>query len=465
MTYDQAIEYLNGLTNYERRHEPEAMRQVRLDRMQRLCERLGDPQRRVRAILVSGTNAKGSICAMIYEILRAARKRVGLYTSPHLEDVRERIRTSGTGRPEDRISREEFAAAVERLRPAIDACAAEPELGAPTYFEAMTAAAFVHFAQQRVETAVLEVGMGGRLDATNVAEPVVSVIGPIGLDHTDVLGLDAASIAREKAGIMRPSRPVICAPQCPDAAVVLREQAQARGARLIEYGQPISARVFEHDADGLLLAVQGLRGTYESLRVPLLGRHQAENAALAVGAVETLTDRGALRSAVRTGLGRVRWPGRLEVVSRDPLVILDGGHNPPAARALRATIEELWPGRPLHLVIGLSADKPLAAVAEILGPMAATLTCTSSGHPRACPPRELADCFGRPGGRPAAVVDDPLDACTCVRNAAKPGDIMLVAGSLFLAGRVRAGLSVGRRAGSRQRDDRQLEAGACPSSP
>jgi dihydrofolate synthase/folylpolyglutamate synthase len=307
----------------------------------------------------------------------------------------------------------------------------------------------------------LEVGLGGRLDATNVAEPAVSVLGPVGLDHADVLGPDTASIAREKAGILRPSSTVICAWQPPDAAAVIREAAQAQRCRLIEYDAQIIATIGRYSAEGLELAVQGVRGEYGGIRLPLLGRHQAENAAIAVSAVEALTDRGAPRTAVRKGLAKVRWPGRLEIVARDPLVMLDGGHNPQAARALRATVEELWPDQPRHLVIGMSSDKPLAAVAEILGPMAATVTCASSGHPRACPAEALAERF-RQVGSAAHVIEDPLDACTCAMNAAGPGDVVIVAGSLFLVAKVRSGFSARRsRSESRPGQYQRMEVGSC----
>ncbi|MBI3087836.1 MAG: bifunctional folylpolyglutamate synthase/dihydrofolate synthase [Candidatus Omnitrophica bacterium] len=441
MTYDDALRFLDSLTNYERTHDPQAMRQVSLERMRRLCGRLGDPQQRFRSILVAGTNGKGSICAMLDAILRAAGFRVGLYTSPHLTDPRERIRVSegGTGGEAGWISQEAFAAVIGRLQPAIESGRSDPD-GPLTYFETLTAAAWLHFAQQGVHLAVLEVGLGGRCDATNVAEPAVSVIGPIGFDHADVLGPDLLSIAREKAAIMRPGRPVVSAQQPPEVAALLRELAAQHESPLIEYGQAVSADVITHDPlGGVCVSVQGTRSRYEALQIPLLGRHQAQNAALAIAAVEWLSREGSPFAAIRAGLGQVSWPGRLELVWDSPLVLLDGAHNPPAARALRETLDEFWPDRPVSLLLGMSRDKAVREVGEILAGRAETIVCTQSAHPRACNPKRLA---AQLKGLPSTVVaiPDAVDACTYLLNTADPARLIVVTGSLFLVGQLRAAL-------------------------
>ena len=460
MTYDDAVAYLNTLTNYEQTHQPEAMRTVPLSRMRALCARLGDPQTSFRSILVAGTNGKGSICAMSYEILRAAGLRVGLYTSPHLEDLRERIRISAEcgmrppapsnagragnaewTRPEaDWISPEAFAALIERMRPAIDSFTGSAE-GPLTYFEALTAAAFLHFADRKVSIAVLEVGLGGRLDATNIAEPAVSVIGPIGLDHTEILGQDLLSIAGEKAAVMRPGRPVISAAQHPEVAGLLRERAAAKGCRLIECGQQVGVDVLAHEpASGLRVSVRGTRGRYEPLRVPLLGRHQADNALMAIAAVEALAKEGAPYRAVEAGCSAIRWPGRLELVHDRPIVLLDGAHNPPAARTLAQTLQELWPHRRKHLLLGISRDKAAQGIGEPLIPLASSVTCTKSRHPRAGDPQQLAESMDRFGVR-AAVMPDARDACTYLLNTVDPEDMIVVTGSLFLVGELRTALA------------------------
>ncbi len=442
MTYRDALAYLETLTNYERTHQPSAMRHMPLERMHLLCERFGHPQRRFRSILVAGTNGKGSICAMLYSILRQAGLRVGCYTSPHLEDIRERIRVSaecGVQSVEhaDWITTREFAAAIGRLRPVVEELNARLDGGPLTYFEALTAVAFLQFAQQHVDVAVLEVGLGGRLDATNIVEQAVSLIGPIGLDHTDILGPDLASIAREKAGILKTPHVVISAPQPPEASEVLRDVAARRGCRLVEYGRHLTADVTGHQRDGLRMRLQGTRGSYEDLTVPLLGRHQAENAALAIAAVEALSEDGIPHAAIRAGLAAVQWPGRLEVLEERPLVVFDGAHNPAAAQVLRQTIEELWPGRAVHLLMGVSADKSLHAMAEAISPLVASVTCTASRHPRASAPEAVAQAW-RPLCRAVAVIPDAADAYTCLLNTVAPEDLLLVTGSLFLVGELRA---------------------------
>lgn len=434
-------DYLDGLTNFEREHLAEAMRAVTLERMQQLCERLGQPQRQFRSILISGTNGKGSTAIMTAHILAAAGLRVGLYTSPHLRDVRERIQIGGRGaggggRVEnglEPVGAESFEAAVERVRLA---AADGPTLRLPTFFEAVTAAAFSIFAQERIDIAVLEVGLGGRLDATNVAEPAVSILTPIGLDHMDILGPNTAAIAREKAGIFRAGGVALSAPQPSDAAAVIRERAAALPCRLVEVGSDVEAEILAHTPEGLRLNVDGTRGRYEDVRVPLLGRHQALNATLAIAAVELLSDSGAPHAAVAGGLGRVSCPGRIEMLGDSPVVLVDGGHNAQAAAVVRATIEELWPDRPTHLLVGMSKDKPITEVGNVLAPIADTLTYTQSAHPRAADPRILAEHFGT-CGRPVNVINDPLDAYTCVLNTAAPGDVILVTGSIFLIGELR----------------------------
>lgn len=445
MTYQEAIAYLGTLTNYEQAHQPEAMRQVRLARMRWVCDRLGNPQRAFRSVLVAGTNAKGSISAMVYAMLRCAGLRVGLYTSPHLEDVRERIRVGGDAweEGEDWIGPQELATLIERLQPVIEASKTHAE-GPVTYFEVVTAAALLHFAKRQVRIGVLEVGLGGRVDATNVVEQDVSVFGPIGFDHMDVLGQELGAIAKEKAGIVskedvprgRSARAVvISARQPPEVARVL-ESAVSSTNQLVSYGRQISSAILRHDPDGVRLTVQGLRGTYEGLCLPLIGRHQAENAALAVAAVEALSGDGAAHTIVRRGLARVRWPGRCEIMPGEPLVVLDGAHNPQAACALRNTLEDLWPKRAVELLVGMSCDKSARAIGEHLAPSAASIVCTRSRHPRAADPAELARQLAAYHQR-IEIVEDPVDAYTYVVNRAGPEGIVVITGSLFLVGALR----------------------------
>ena len=449
MTYGEAIAYLERLTNYERARDPEAMRGVKLERMRRLCRRLGDPQRRFRSVLVTGTNGKGSVCAMLYAMLREAGLRVGLYTSPHLEHLRERIRVWDRGAEEpgahgdDWISEEEFAALVARLRPELEAPGAGAFGEGPTYFEALTAAALLHFQARRVDVAVLEVGLGGRLDATNVVEQSVSIIGPVGEDHTEILGMEPAAIAREKSAIIKPGQTVVSAAQAPDVREVIEAACREQGAPLLTAGRDTTAAVLSHSLEGLECSITGVRGVYESVKLPLLGRHQAHNAVLAVTALEALADTGVPYGLVEQGLARTEWPGRLEVVHERPLVIMDGAHNPPAAEALVETLRELCGDRRIHLLVGMSKDKSPEEFGRRVGRLAASAVCTRSRHPRALDPVQLA---GRlwPYCPDVHVMADSVDALTYLLNVVPAQDAIVITGSLFLVGELRSAIRQSR---------------------
>ena len=443
MTYDDAVRYLDTFVNFEHARSAEALRAIPLARMRRLCQRLGDPQRRFRSVLVAGTNGKGSIAAMLYAMLRESTLRVGLYTSPHLEHLRERIRVSadpdaGRAHGEDWIGPEAFAAHVAAIQPLVEELRPAPE-GPPTCFELLTAVALRHFASQRVEVAVLEVGLGGRLDATNVVEPAASIFAPIDVDHAEILGRDRTLIAREKAGIIKPNQVVIAAPQPDEVLAVLREAADQHAAPCLVAGRDFTAAVEEHTLEGLRVSLGGLRGAYEHVRVPLPGRHQAWNAAAAVVALEVLSNAGQPHELVARGLASTVSPGRLEVVHETPLVLLDGAHNPHALVALRDTLTELCPGRRAHLLVGMSSDKSVEALGQLLGGLVGSATCTRSHHPRALEPLELARRLA-PYCADVSVMSDPVDAYTYVVNAAAPSDVVVVAGSLFLVGQLRAAL-------------------------
>ena len=448
MTYEDAVAYLESFTNYEHALQPRAMRDLKLERMRRLCRRLGDPQRSFRSVLVTGTNGKGSISAMLYAMLRESALRAGLYCSPHLEQLRERFRAwaSGPSSEEqaydhgaDWIREEEFAAIIEQLRPVLEHMRRDSPEAVPTHFEVLTAVAFVYFQRQRVHTAILEIGMGGRLDATNVVDQAVSVIGPIDVDHSSVLGYDPVAIATEKAGIIKPGQIVLTASQQAGVLEVLRAACEEQGCPLFVFGQDLTAAVQHHSLDGLQATIAGLRGIYESLEIPLVGRHQAENAALAVGALEALADTGIPYSLVERGLRRVEWPGRTEVVHEAPLVIMDGAHNPQAEAALAKTLTELCPGRRIHLLVGISSDKSPESLGQLLGGLCVSATCTRSRHPRAMDPLELAQRLS-PFCPDVHAMSEPADAYTYLLNAALPTDVIVVTGSLFLVGELRGAI-------------------------
>ena len=446
MTYQDAVAYLGSLTNYEHTRQPQAMQAITLERMRSICQRLGDPQRRFRSVLVAGTNAKGSVCAMVYSMLREGTLCVGLYTSPHLEDLRERIRVwSGTPaggertEGDDWISEAEFAALVDELQPVLEQLREETPEDPPTHFEALTALAFLYFNQRGVDVAVLEVGLGGRLDATNVVDQAVSVITPIAVDHADILGSDPVAIAREKAGIIKSRQVVLTAVQDPGVAEVLRQVCEEHGVPLITCGEAVTVGVQHHDLDGLQVSITGLRGIYESLTLPLIGRHQAQNAALAVSALEALSNAGIPYAMVEQGLSQVDWPGRIEAVNHAPLVLLDGAHNGHAAQALVKVLTELCHGRRIHLLIGMSSDKSVEEFGSVLGSLAVSATCTTSHHPRALKPPDLARRLS-PFCADVHIMSDARDAYTYLFNAVAPADVIVVTGSLFLVGELRAAL-------------------------
>lgn len=281
--------------------------------------------------------------------------------------------------------------------------------------------------------------MGGRLDAVNVVDQAVSVFGPIDMDHADILGADPARIAGEKAAILKPGQVALTAPQQDGVAAVLRASCEERGVPLWTAGRDLTAAIAQHTLDGLQLTLTGLRGIYESVELPLVGRHQALNAALAVGAVEALSGTGIPHGLVERGLAKVEWPGRIEVVSDEPLVLLDGAHNTQAAAALREALLELCAGRPIHLLVGMSSDKSPEQIGELLGGLAVSVTCTRSRHPRAFEPVELARRLA-PFCRDVHVMSDPADAYTYLLNAVSGPAALVVTGSLFLAGELRRAL-------------------------
>lgn len=431
MDFPAALRWLEHLSRFGVR--------LGLERMAHLLAALGHPEERVPVVHVAGTNGKGSTAAMIAAVLQEAGYRVGLYTSPHLECYTERIRLNG--RP---IARERFAALVAEIEPAV-AAAAAAGLDHPTEFEVGTAIMYRYFAEEGADVVVQEAGLGGRLDSTNlVRRPLAAVITPVDLDHTDRLGPAVTEIAREKAGILKPGRPAVLAPQLPAVRAVLGEAAARLGCPLTVVEEDVRFQPRSLALEGGVMDYRGRSWDWAALRVGLAGRHQLVNAACALAALEVIAAEGFRlpEEAVRRGLAGVRWPGRLEVVRRRPLLLLDGAHNPAGARALRSALEELLPGRRIILVSGMLADKDAAgALAEMAAP-AAEVVATRPDSPRALPPDELALLVpgGGAGGRPVHVVPDPIEAVALALERAGPEGAVCVAGSLYLVGRVRAGL-------------------------
>ncbi|WP_287417235.1 folylpolyglutamate synthase/dihydrofolate synthase family protein [Oceanithermus sp.] len=372
-----------------------------LERIRALIARLDHPERAFRVVLVGGTNGKGSTARALARVLQAAGERVGLFTSPHLLDVRERIEVDGAA-----IAPEALDDLLARLAPHLEASGA-------SYFEALAAAALVHFAEQNVTTAVLEVGLGGRFDAVNAVEPALSIVTNVDLDHTDWLGPTLAHVAREKAGILRSGRPALTAATGAGAAF-LAAAARARGARL----ERVAPTHVETHGYGVAFVQDG--GAYAA---PLMGRHQAVNLALAVRAARLL---GAGEAAVRAGLAAVRHPGRLEYRPAERL-LLDGAHNPAGAKALVRALADYFPLAPKTLVFAASGDKDVAAMAAALRPAFARVWLTRYPDPRAAAPALLRQHFPE-----ARVEPNPQRALARAREERPPGGLVVVAGSLYL---------------------------------
>lgn len=409
--------------------------------MRRLVELFGHPEQAFRSVLVAGTKGKGSTAVMLAGILQAAGLHVGLYSKPHLVDFRERIRIDGT-----LVSPDALVPLVEDLRAAIERGAGGPGWP-PTYFEASAALAFLHFARRCVDLAVVEVGIGGRLDACNVIDPLVSIITTIGYDHTEVVGARLSQIAAEDTGIMRPRRLVITVPQRSVAARVVRDAAARLGAEVIQVGRQVRYRTRASTPAGLQVTVRGRRRVYRDLVVPLIGRHQALNAAAAVAAAEALEDAwpaGApplalTDDAVRAGLSTVRWPARIEVVRQRPTVIVDVAHNPVSFQALRAALDDVFAGRRLLLVLGVIGTKDIAGIARVIAPRASAVIAARPHDPRALPPDQVASAV-RPWVRDVRIVEDPVAAVDEALRLARSDDVVCAAGSFHVAGPVRTHL-------------------------
>jgi dihydrofolate synthase/folylpolyglutamate synthase len=432
MKYSEAIAYLHSLTDYEKmRIERYTTEAFDLSRVKALLASLGDPHTRFPSVHVAGTRGKGSTVAMCEACLRAARYRTGLYISPHLHTFRERIQID-----RQEITREEVVALVNEVRPSIE------RVDGVTTFEAITAIGFMYFARAKVDVAVVEVGLGGRLDATNVITPEVSVVTSLSLDHTYLLGDTLDKIAFEKAGIIKPGIPAVIAPQREEARVVLETVCEERGAPLVQIGRDWTYESGEADWDGQAFSVRRIAGGGSDLDgeywIPLLGRHQLENAACAISALDILRQQGYRISpeAVREGLRGVDWPGRLEILSREPLVVVDCAHNPYAAQILQRALEEWFPDRRWVLLYGASADKDIAGVLKTLLPISDYVIVTRSDHPRAAAPSELADIVASLGGG-AEISVNAAKALRRALEAMEPQHGLLVTGSIFLVADVR----------------------------
>jgi dihydrofolate synthase/folylpolyglutamate synthase len=389
-----------------------------------LLERLGNPHLRLKAIHIAGTNGKGSTAAMISSILARAGYRVGLYTSPHLVRFNERFRVN-----DEDVGDREILDVFRRVRAVVDD--REP----PTFFEMTTVMALNLFADKRVDWAVLEVGMGGRLDATNVVEPQVTIITNISLEHKEFLGTTIAAIAREKAGIIKPKVPLVTAVTQPAALAVIKVSCAGAGAPCYRVGPRLKVRA-QGDRS---FTYRGLDWCLPDLRTPLSGRHQLLNAATALGALELLVRQGDCALApeeIRDGLLSTRWLGRLEWLSRRPPILLDGAHNPAGARVLRRALLEEFTYDRLILVLGIMADKDIGTIVATLAPLAEHVILTRPRYERGAAPEVLLEAAGSLRSR-MEVIGTGEAALARASELARPSDLVLVTGSLYFIGEIK----------------------------
>jgi len=435
MNYSEAVRYLLSLGGELAAPTQAAAAKFDLENIRTLAQRLGHPQQAYPSVHIAGTNGKGSTAAMLESIFRAAGLRAGLYTSPHLERINERIRIAG-----EPISDEAFAAEFTRLHRLIEELLASGGLRAhPTYFECLTAMAFEHFARERVDFAVFEVGLGGRLDATNIITPEAAVITQIDFDHEAFLGHSIAEIAAEKAGILKPGIPVVSAAERPEARAVIARRATELGCALVEVDAAYRIEN-ESSAGGCFRATirEAASGWNLGIAVPLPGRFQLRNALAAAATARILAARGFTieDAAISRGLSSVQWPGRLEKLQERPAVYLDGAHNPAGARELAAFWQEHLEGRRIHLVYGALRDKAVDEVAGILFPRAATVILTEPPTKRAISAQLIARMTDHLAPR-VEVAADPEEALDRALALAAPQDAVFVAGSLYLVGALR----------------------------
>lgn len=450
MTYLKTIQYLESFINYEKIPEYPYRESLKLRRIHDFLAMVNNPQDSLRCIHVAGSKGKGSTSAFITYILREAGYRVGLYTSPHLSDFRERIRILNrkvSRHPfEGMISEADLARLITGLKPAIEKYNRISKYGPLSFFEVYTTLAFIYFKEKKVDFAVLETGLGGRLDATNTVNPLVCVITPISYEHTQKLGNTLQEIAAEKAGIIKRQKfsacmqaekgqrqklVVISAPQTKEAAGVIKQKCKQAGAQLCIVGKDINCKTTKEG-----FKVEGVFGEYDNLKIKLIGRHQLVNAATALAAVRALYfhDVNIGVAAIRRGLYNTIWPARCEVISRDPLLVIDGAQNVASSRVLRQAIKDNFKFRKLILILGISQDKDIQGICKEFYSLADQVILTRADNPRAAEPALLSGYFR---GKDVYLTRNVKDSLCLAGKKAGKEDLILVTGSLFVVGEAR----------------------------
>jgi len=442
MTYTEALEYLASFVNYENIPSWPYKQSLKLNRFKEFLNGLGNPQYHLRCIHIAGTKGKGSTCAFIAHILKEAGFKVGLYTSPHLADFRERIRIldkgvsypKGTPGFEGMISPRDLTALVAKIKPYIASFDHKSKYGGLSFFEVYTALAFLYFQKKGADFVVLETGLGGRLDATNTAHPLICVITPISYEHTQKLGNTLKKIAAEKSGIIKKGLRqliVVSAPQTREADKVIRARCRKMRAKFYQAGNGIRYRCKNNHFN-----IKGFFEIYRGLKIKLIGKHQVINAAVAAAAVELLRFYNIRISSfqIKKGLYHTIWPGRCEIIMRNPCVVIDGAQNRASALVLREALRNNFKYRRLILVLGISKDKDIAGISSELHDLADKVILTRADNLRASAPRDLAGYFL---DKELFITDNVREAKREALLLAGKEDLILVCGSLFVVGEFR----------------------------
>jgi len=439
--YQDALDYIYSHIDYSIKSSYRYSADVfELQRVVDLLEALGNPHARIKAFHIAGTKGKGSVSALIASVLNEAGYKTGLYTSPHLSRFNERIMING-----EPIADKGLVELVERVKPSVEAI---PGL---TVFEILTAMAFTYFAEQGVEFAAVEVGLGGRLDATNVLNPIITVITSLSYDHMHLLGESLSDIAREKAGIIKSGIPVVLAPQQSEAERVVESVAEAEGSPLIHVGHDWLYSPGSHNMDGQTLyiwsrAEQPLMDAFVDsaggdewapprYQIPLLGHHQVVNAAVAYAAIVEAKNSGLnVKDAdIQAGFRNVSWLGRFQILSRDPIIVVDAAHNRDSALKLRIALDDYFPGQPVTMIFGASADKDIEGMLAELRPRVSRFAVTQADHPRSESPEALA-VFAHSHGVRVEEFIAVQEAIQWALKKSRPGEVILITGSIFIAG-------------------------------
>jgi len=473
MDYNAAVNYINSFINFERIPKYQYATSFKLERMVAILDELGNPHKGLKAVHVAGSKGKGSTCAITANILKEAGYRVGLYTSPHLMDFRERIRVlsqdvrlkafplslepGASSQFEGMISEQEFIELIDEIRPVAEKYRDHKILGKVSFFEILTACAFLYFRKKQIDIAVLETGLGGRLDATNVVVPMVCAITNISLEHTDKLGNSLGLIAFEKAGIIKEQRAesreqslVVSAKQEKEAMDVIRKVCKEKNAKLYEVGSDIKYSISDSNEKGQAFNLEGPGYSYNNIELGLIGSHQVENASVSIGMLKLIDKNFNIEEdSIRQGLKKVTWPGRLEIIQRNPYIVLDGAQNPASILTLISSIKKLFSYKRLICVFGISSDKDIKAVSSLLDTVSDIIILTKAkdnprtediarlrenfqGSPRCRVPSELAPrCEARPGLEDSSDIDEALQKAMKIADR---DDLILVTGSLFVVG-------------------------------